>query len=367
MSQKKPASRPLHACLWGLIASSVGLSMAAPAAALTIVPTFDSSFTGLSNAAAVEAAFNAVARDYDSAFANPVNINIKVSWGAVAGQALPASAIGASSDNLYGYFTYAQIKSDLVTSSSRNPADTALATAIASLPSAVTTGPTKFVLPSAEAKALGLVSGTSTSIDGYIGFAGATSGYSFDPASMVAGTYDFEAVAAHEIAEVLGRMGGINSATPAWRTPFDLFRYSAPGVLDAGYKDSAYFSVNGGVTDLKAFNNSASGGDRSDWLSTAGNDIQNAFLSKGVAYNLGNVDLTALDVLGWGGSNPGDTGLGVPNGRAFGLVLGPDAVPEPSSWTMLIVGFFGLGAAIRRFGAGGVRRRYPSLAVARAS
>src|SRR5476649_1083746 len=110
MSQKKPASRPLHACLWGLIASSVGLSMAAPAAALTIVPTFDSSFTGLSNAAAVEAAFNAVARNYDSAFANPVNINIKVSWGAVAGQALPASAIGASSDNLYGYFTYAQIK-----------------------------------------------------------------------------------------------------------------------------------------------------------------------------------------------------------------------------------------------------------------
>jgi hypothetical protein len=366
MSVVKPARGPLRVRLWGFAASAIGLAMVGPAAALTIVPKFDSSITSLSSAAAIEAAFNTVAKDYDSAFANPVNINITVSWGSVAGQALPASAVGASSDNLYGYFSYAQIKSDLLASASRNAADTALVKAVALLPSAVTTGPTKFVLPSAEAKALGLVSGTSTSIDGYIGFAGLASGYSFSPASIVAGTYDFEAVAGHEIAEVLGRMSGIESTAPAWRTPFDLFRYSAPGVLDAGYKDSAYFSVNGGVTDLKAFNNSTSGGDRSDWLSTAGNDIQNAFLSKGLAYTLSNVDLTALDVLGWGGTNLGDTGLGNPNGRAFGLVLGPDAVPEPSSWIILILGFFGLGAALRR-SRGERRQRYRRLAAERVS
>ncbi|MGZ6049192.1 MAG: NF038122 family metalloprotease [Phenylobacterium sp.] len=353
-------SRPRRAartCLLGAAVLTLGLSAAHSAGALTIVPTFDKSVTSLANASAIEAAFNTVAHDYDTAFSNAVTINVGVSWGSVAGQALPGGAVGASSDNLYGYFTYGQVKSFLTSGSQRNPADTSLATAIAALPAATPSGPSKYVLPSAEAKALGLISGTSTSVDGYIGFAGAASGYTFDPSGgILAGTYDFEAVAAHEIAEVLGRTGGINSASPAWRTPFDLYRYSAPGVLDAGYKDAAYFSINGGVTALKAFNNAASG-DRSDWLSLAGvYDVQNAFLTTGQAYSLSNVDLTSLDVLGWGGGNPGNLAVGNPNGRAFGLVSG--SVPEPRSWAILTVGFFGLGSAFRT----ARRRRKPQYA-----
>ncbi|HZZ66645.1 MAG TPA: NF038122 family metalloprotease [Phenylobacterium sp.] len=348
MSQVQFSRGRPRAWCFGALAGAATISISAPAAALTIIPKFDASITALSNAGAVEAAFNTVAADYDSVFSNAVNINVDVSWGSVAGKALPGGAIGASSDNLYGYFTLAQIKSDLAASSARNPADTALATAVKSIPATIATGPSKFVLPSAEAKALGLVSGASTSIDGYIGFGGTTSGYSFNPLSVAAGTYDFEAVAAHELAEVLGRMGGVDSTSPAWRSPFDLFRYSAPGVLDAGYNDAAYFSVNGGVTDLKAFNNSPSGGDRSDWLVKSGvHDVQDAFQNQGSRYTLSNVDLTALDVLGWGGGNAGDASLGNPTGQAFGLVLGPDAVPEPASWALLILGFFGLGSTLR--------------------
>ncbi|HXA40530.1 MAG TPA: PEPxxWA-CTERM sorting domain-containing protein, partial [Phenylobacterium sp.] len=92
----------------------------------------------------------------------------------------------------------------------------------------------------------------------------------------------------------------------------------------------------------------ASGGDRTDWLGGGVNDVSNAFISPGQAYNLTAVDLTSLDVLGWGGSNPGDTASGAPNLKVFGLVIGPDAVPEPASWATMILGFTGLGALLRR-------------------
>jgi hypothetical protein len=334
------------------------LAIAAPSHALTILAHYDSSITGLSNASSVEAAFNAVAADYAHSFANPATINVNVSWGSVAGQALPATAVGASLDNLYGYFSYSQVKSYLSNFSAANPADTALATAVKSMPASTPAGPSRYryVIPSAEAKALGLVSPAS-GLDGSIGFAGSSLGYDYNPADGVAaGTYDFEAVAAHELAEVLGRIGGINSATPAWRTPLDLFRYSAPGVLDYGYNDAAYFSIDGGVTRLKAFNNVGSG-DRTDWASGA-YDVSNAFISKGYAYNLTAADLTALDVLGYGGSNLGDTAVGYPTKTAFALVS-PNGVPEPVPWTLMIAGFGLSGAALRR------RRLTPRLVRAR--
>jgi hypothetical protein len=203
------------------------------------------------------------------------------------------------------------------------------------------------VVPSAEAKALGLISPTQNSLDGSIGFAGSTSGYDFSPANGVtAGAYDFQAVAAHELAEVLGRISGISSTSPVWRTPFDLYRYSAPGVLDYGYNDAAYFSINGGLTDLKDFNNSSSGGDRGDWATlTSIYDVSNAFISTGRPYNLTAVDLTALDVLGWGGTNLGNTGVGAPGRTAFSLIT---SVPEPSQWALMLVGFGLTGAALRR-------------------
>jgi hypothetical protein len=329
--------------------------MAAPSQALTILPTYDTSITGLASASAIMTAFNAVAADYAKSFTNPAKVYVNVSWGSVAGQALPSSAVGASVNNLYGYFTYAQIKNDLSSFSAANPADTALATGVKALPATAPAGPSRYLVPSSEAKALGLIPATQTSVDGSIGFAGAASGYDFSPADGVAvGTYDFQAVAAHELAEVLGRIGGISSLSPTWRTPYDLFRYKAPGALSAGYNDAAYFSINGGVTDLKDFNNSTSGGDRTDWKSvTSIYDVSNAFIAKGHAYNLTDVDLTSLDVLGWGGANAGNSGVGTPGKTAFSLIASPGlGVPEPSQWTLLIVGLGLTGAAATGAGAG---------------
>ena len=344
-----PALLPCRAGAAKLAAAASALTtlaLAAPSQALTILPHYDASITGLSNASAVESAFNRVVADYAHSFANPATINVNVSWGSVAGNALPSTAVGASVDNLYGYFNYAQVKGYLAGFAAANPADTALATAVNALPAAAPAGPSRYLVPSSEAKALGLISPTSSGVDGSIGFAGVSTGYDFNPADGVtAGTYDFQAVAAHELAEVLGRIGGISSATPTWRTPLDLFRYSAPGALDYGYNDAAYFSIDGGVTKLKAFNNVGSG-DRTDWASGT-YDVSNAFIAKGHAYNLTAVDLTALDVLGYGGSNLGDTATATPAKTAFALV-NPNAAPEPMQWTLMIVGFGLTGAALRR-------------------
>lgn len=340
---------PFSARSLALLGVAAGALAGAPAQALTIVPLFDSSVARLSNASTVESAFRTVANDYARSFANPVTVNVGVSWGSVGGQALPSNAVGASVNNLYGYFSYSQVKSYLTNTAAGNPSDTALATAIKSLPSSAPAGPTRYVVPSSEAKALGLIPASQSSLDGSIGFAGATSGYDFNPADGVnTGTYDFEAVAAHEMAEVLGRISGIESASPTYRTPYDLFRYKGSGALSYGYNDAAYFSINRGVTDLKAFNNSTSGGDRSDWqtLSTA-LDVSNAFISTGKRYNLTAVDLTSLDVLGWGGSNLGDTGASTPAATAFSLV-NPGSAPEPAQWLLMIAGFGMTGATLRR-------------------
>jgi hypothetical protein len=317
------------------------------AQALTIHPVYDASITSRSNAAAIESAFNTVAGVYGSSFSNKATINVGVSWGKVNGQAMGAGTLGSSLDNMYGYFTYGQVKGYLTTVAGGNAANTALKTALSSLPAAAPAGMANYAISSAEAKALGLIPGGQVSPDGYIGFNG-SSVFDFDPTDGVAaGAYDFQAVAAHELDEVLGRITGLQSASPAYRTPLDLFRYSAPGVLSFSYNTPTYFSIDGGATRMGDFNYTG-GGDRGDWLSstTGLTDIQSAYLSAGKRYNLSVADLTALDVLGWGGSNLGDTNMWSPTMAARSFIGA--SVPEPGAWILMILGAAAIGQQLRQ-------------------
>lgn len=315
----------------------------APAQAVTINYVYDSSITSLANASTVESDLNSVAQYFDKTFATPVTVNIGVSWGSVGGQAIPSGDVSSSLDNLYGGFSYSQIKTDLTTTANGNPADTALVTAAAHLPASVPAGVSQFAVPSAEAKALGLIPGFLPGTDGYIGFNKSTA-WDFNPANGVtANTYDFVEAAAHETEEVLGRISGLTSASPSFRTPFDLFRYGASGQMSFGYTSSAYFSVNGGATNFGAFNISG-GGDRGDWA--AGADAQSAYLKPGQGGGFSVADLTALDALGWGGSNVGDSQMMSPTLIAQSFMGA--SVPEPANWMLLIAGVGLLGAALRR-------------------
>jgi len=325
-----------------------GLGLSGAARAVVIHPVYDSSITSLANASQVEAAFNAVAQDYSSSLAAPVTVNVGVSWGSVGGQSLPASAVGASINNLYGYFTYSQVKGFLSTAATNNPSNTALVSALKYMPSTTPAGVSKNVVASSEAKALGLISGTQSSLDGSIGFAGSISNYAFSPGSVTSGTYDFQAVAAHELDEILGRISGVDS-NGSYRTPFDLFRYGSAGNLSYSYNSNAYFSIDGGKTALGRFNYSASGGDRGDWATTSTtSDVQDAFISPGQRKNLLAVDFTALDVLGWGGNNLGNTATATPTKIAFNLISNPAGVPEPGSWLMMLSGFAFAGLCLRK-------------------
>lgn len=325
----------------GIIAASLAGVASMPAQALVIDTTFDSSVTSLSNASTVEGYFNAVTSIYQTLFKDPVTVNITVSWGSVGGVALPSNAIGASLDPLYGYYTYNQIRSALF-----NDRKTVFdLSSLSHTPNSAPSGTTLYAVPSAEAKALGLIPATQTASDGAIGFAGSsTSGFTYGRSGIAAGTYDFIAVAEHEVAEVLGRISGVDASGTAFRTPLDLFRFLSPGVLSTACSDPAYLSIDGGTTSLGKFNNSPSGGDCSDWLTTAtSTDASDAFISTGQQKDLSLADLQALDITGWDFGVPGiqiGASTGAPTAATLTSTLHTAlaSIPEPSALLPILSG-----------------------------
>lgn len=318
-----------------------------PAKALVIVPVYDSSITGRSNASAIETAFQTAANTIDSRFSAPITVKIGVSWGSVDGKSLGSGNLGASWDPFYTALSYSSLVADLKARSAANPTDLALASAVAHLPKADPTHLNHFEIPEAEAQALGMAPSSLSGDSGYVGFS-STTAFTFNPSAGVAtGTYDFEGLAAHELAEALGRITGLYTTSPTWASPIDLFRYSAPGTSSFSYSTAAYFSIDGGKTDLKSFNISG-GGDRSDWQLISGStDLQNAALYSGKVLSMSSADWTALDVMGWGAPSSGGT---VPLGSTVtsGATGAAVSVPEPATWALILIGLGWIGGVLRR-------------------
>ena len=141
-------------------------------------------------------------------------------------------------------------------------------------------------------------------MDGFIGLiAGSSLYYPANGGSIGSGQYDAVGAAAHEISEVMGRIGmegqSLGSYTKVY-TPLDLFRYTAQGALDVT-PAAAYFSANGGATNLQNYNNPSNGGDAADWATSPATtkDAYDAFGTPGASENVTATDLLEVAVLGF--------------------------------------------------------------------
>src|ERR1035437_6658933 len=275
----------------GSSSGSSSLSGGSQSGGLVINVSWDASVA--SAPAAFKTDVVAAVQFFESQFSNPVTINIDVGYGEVAGQTM-SGALGQSMYYL-DTFSYSQIKNAMV-------ADAKTASqlaAVASLPSSDPTGGNSFYISTAEAKALGLDSGSFT--DGFVGFSSTLAFDYSNSGSIAGGSYDFMGPVMHEISDVLGREtmdGGMGYS------PLDLFHYSAPGVRTFSGTTPGYFSINGGQTNLDNFNTNP-GGDFGDWAGSAGNDMALAYSSPGVVNSFTATDLTVMNVLGWNAASSG--------------------------------------------------------------
>jgi hypothetical protein len=154
----------------------------------------------------------------------------------------------------------------------------------------------------------------------------------------VAGGYSLISVVEHEIDEALGLGSELPSLTFLGGYPQaeDLFRWAGAGVRSfapntCGAQPSAFFSIDGGVTNLNQFNNCTNGGDYGDWITHTPTQVQDAFTNKSgnPFLTLTSVETRALDVVGY-------------------TLAQQTPMPEPTSLGLLGLGLLGLAASNRK-------------------
>ena len=273
----------------------------------TFTANFDTNFGA--NATAAKAAWVAAAQVFTSQFSDNININITVD--AVAG----TNVFGQSSTHLLS-ISYADLLSAVTADATTQDDQIAIGPGGSMTAADPTSGTGTWWLTRSQAKALGRIP-DDTSEDGKTTF-GAGNPFTFSGA-IAAGTFDFQGVAAHEISEVIGRLGlsgGTVGTTANSFSLIDNFSYTGPGTKGLRGGPGNNFSIDNGTTLLKLWNDpTANGLDSRDWAPGT-NDSFNQFSAPSVVNPVSAVDLQLMDVTGydlkstiaWGPSIQYDTG-----------------------------------------------------------
>jgi hypothetical protein len=251
---------------------------------ITLVPDSSTASAPAGLTAAVEAAADIFEQDFSGSY----NVNISYGWGTFVNA--PSAFLTDPGDGVFSLgggpstaVSYSQLRGWLIA----NAASSAQISAVASLPASNASFPgdaNTFFVSRAEEKALGVFSGDSGAIDGSIGFniGDANSPQDWEPAALT------------EIAHALGW----NSIAQGGSSPdvADLFRYSSPGEYQWTSGQPAYFSVDGGNTDLSDFSTTF---DQTLFTDLPADDpLRLPFTS--AASTLTSFDIEALSVIGFG-------------------------------------------------------------------
>lgn len=236
------------------------------------------------------AAVQAAANVYDNTFAGNYTINITYGWGTYdnspyASLTNPSSGVfSVGGFSWTGVTGYAQLKSLLTshaTSSAQKTAVQSLPASSSLLPSHVT----NFALSNAEEKALGIYSGSSNAVDGSIGFniGDASQSMYWEPAALT------------EIAHALG-WTSLDPKKFGLAGVADLFRYSSAGNYQWTDGQKAYFSINGGKTDLADYSTTF---DDTLFSDASLADPLRLPLTPSTSHTLTSLDIKALSVIGF--------------------------------------------------------------------
>ncbi len=288
----------MNQLLRGVLATvAVCVSSGVASSQLIIVPTFDVSITADPNSLAMMTAINLAIAQEQSFIKNLVIVNItfkNVNTG-----------LGTSA-TYYGQISYSQYLADLHNNQILSAKDT---TALATLPDGannpVNDG-TIMIMTRPLLRALGesvLGDNTELPFDSEISLNMSQMNL-LRTGPQDPDKYDLQQVVLHEMQEVLGGGGGGSQLSSGGSNvgPLDLFRYSAAGTRSySASAASAYFSIDGGATNLSFFNQSA-GADYADWADSPPNmgpQVQDAFSTPGVQLNLSVNEMTSIDIIGW--------------------------------------------------------------------
>tara|TARA_R110002167_G_scaffold45066_6_gene135443 strand:- start:1074 stop:2252 length:1179 start_codon:yes stop_codon:yes gene_type:complete len=220
-------------------------------------------------------------------------------------------------------------------------------------------------------KAIGYDSALTGFVDGSMTFS-STFAFDFDPTDgITAGTFDFLGVAIHEMGHALGFVSGVDFLDvyggpdgPGFGalgydlndtsifSALDMFRYSAPGVIDLTVGADSYFSIDGGVTALMGGYMSTGryngdGNQASHWKEEpfcgVGLGIMDPTFCYGQMGEITGLDLAAFDAMGW-------------NLKVDALNYGSETsaqiyarlVPAPTTWALMLGALGGLVGLSRR-------------------